>query len=110
MTHYIPVGTSEPQDFAITNDGAVFDGTGFDVTLEIYREVIGRSPQALGSPVATVEWLDAEAGTVRVTGCGDLLVGDYLVRFKVTDGSNHDGFFPNGALADLWRVVPVPAR
>lgn len=113
MTHIIPVGTSEPQDFELRNDGEALDGTGFDVELEIYQNVADSDPVAPeGSPppAPTVEWLAQAQGTVRVTGVEDLAVGQYLVRFKLTDDNEKDGFFPNGAKADIWRVVPVPGR
>lgn len=110
MTHVIPVGTSEPQDFALRDDGAAIDGTGLDVELEIYTRVDGEMVQLDDDddpPVA--EWLDQVAGTVRVTGCESLEIDNYFVRYKLTDGAGNIGFCPNGAKADLWKVVAIPA-
>ncbi len=102
MRHTIPVGTSEPQDFELKNDGAAFDGSSFDIELEI----TAKDGTAIATaPVAA--WLVASAGTVRVTGVETLETGHYYVRFKVTDGTNHDGFFPNGDKADVWSVVAI---
>lgn len=110
MTHIFPAGTSEPQDFELLSDDEALDGTGFDVDIVIYTYVEGRAPVALnlGSPAPSVEWLDQAAGTVRVTGCESLDAGTYLVRYRLTDGDDKDGFFPNGMQADVWRVVAVP--
>jgi hypothetical protein len=113
MTHIIPEGTSEPQDFELRNDGEAVDGTGFDVTLYICQNVVSGEPicpEGEPPPEITVAWLSQANGTVRVTGVEFLEVGQYLVRFRLTDDNNQDGFFPNGAKADIWRVVPVPAR
>ncbi len=107
MTHVIPVGTSEPQDFTLKNDGAAIDGTGFTVDLEISQRVDGAMVDVDTPP--TVAWLDRAAGTVRVTGVEDLEIGNYSVRYKVTDGGGKVGYFPNGDKADLWRVVRIPA-
>lgn len=108
--HYdIPVGTSEPQDYVLKDEGEAFNGSGFTVTLEIKKKV-GDTLTALDAldpaeTEPTVAWLDATAGTVRVTGCDALTVGNYFVRYKVT--AANVGFFPNGEHADLWHVVPL---
>lgn len=109
MTHIIPVGTSEPQDFQFRNaiaGGAAtaIVGTGLTVTLQIHD---ARTGVAVASP-PSVAWLDQAAGTVRVTGTGTLALGSYLVRYKLTDAGTLVGFAPNGAQADIWRVVKVP--
>lgn len=107
MRHTIPFGTSEPQDFALTqSSGAVVVGTGIDIALEIALRS-GDGTVAVTSP-PTVAWLDRLAGTVRVTGTEALAVGSYLVRFQLTDGGGQVGFVPNGEKADVWHVVPVP--
>jgi len=100
MTHDIPFSTSEPQDFELRDKGVAIVGTGLSVALEITT--------AAGAPVATpptVAWLNQAAGTVRVTGTENLALGDYRVRFKLTDAGGKVGFCPNGEKADLWRVV-----
>lgn len=105
MIKDIVVGTSEPQDFALTERGAPLVGTGFTVSLEI----VANEGSTLPEDLPTVAWLDQAAGTVRVTGVEALGVGGYRVRFKLTDVGSNIGFSPNGEKADLWRVVAVGA-
>jgi hypothetical protein len=107
MTHIIPFGTSEPQDFALLDAGAAINGTAIDVDLEI-AAYAGGVPSEVDTP-PTVAWLSAAAGTVRVTGTESLAVGTYLVRFKLTDAGDLIGFVPNLAKADIWRVVAIAA-
>lgn len=99
MTHIMVVGTSEPQDFELLNNGAAIDGSSLGVDIE------WRAPAPSNPP--TVAWLSAAAGTVRVTGAEGMAVGTYPFRFILTDGASDDGFAPNGAAPDVWRVVPV---
>lgn len=106
MTHIIPVGTSEPQDFALLDAGVAINGTAITVSLEIAQYASGTTSEVDTPP--TVAWLSAAAGTVRVTGTESLEIGTYLVRFKLTDAGSLIGFVPNLAKADIWRVVPVP--
>ena len=108
MTHVIPVGTSEPQDFALVDSGNQIDGTGITVDREISRYVNG-APVAVVSP-PTVAWLDEATGKVRVEGVEVLEIGIYLVRFKLTDMGSSVGFVPNDSSADVWKVVPVANR
>lgn len=102
MTHIIPVGTSEAQDFLLRNDGAALDGTGYTVALEIEN----RSGAAIATP-PTVAWISAAAGTVRVSGVETLDEGTYVVRFALTDGASDVGYAPNHRAPDVWIVVPV---
>src|SRR4051794_4245990 len=105
MIHYIPVGTSEPQDFALRDDdGEVIPGDGLTVTLQIVKKV-GITTVAVDTP-PTASWLDASAGTVRVDGTEVLTAGVYLVRFSLT-ASGLVGYCPNGENSDQWHVVPV---
>lgn len=100
MTHTIPYGTSEPQDFELQDNGEAIDGTGFAVGIEILThtgEDVGTEP--------TVAWLSQADGTVRVSGVENLAVGTYKVRFTLTDGSGKVGYVPNGLVADTWKVV-----
>lgn len=115
MKHVIPVGTTEPQDFELRNDGVAIDGTGFTIAIEVYQRVEGAWTLLTGetTPAApTVAWLSQAVGTVRVSGLDDaeLPAGNYRVRFPLTDGSGKVGYFPNGDTADLWCVVAIPAR
>lgn len=101
MTYTMPVGTSEPADFQIFDDGAATDGTGLLVELLLYRA------GSLVDQSLTVEWLDQSAGTVRVTGTEDLAVGSYKFRFRLTGGAGSVGFAPNAGASGNWRVTKV---
>lgn len=103
MTHTIPFGTSEPQDFALLDEGAPLVGTG--LTLELV--ITEANGTALGSPAPTVAWLVQADGTVRVLGTETLSLGSYSVRYQLTDGLGQVGYAPNGDAADTWDVVPV---
>lgn len=102
-THDVPVGTTEPQDFALFNGASALDGAGLTVSLVFETEA-----GVAVDPAPTIAWLSQAGGTVRITGAGGLAVGRYYVRVKVTDGSGLVGFFPNDAAKWTWRVVPVP--
>lgn len=102
MQHTIVVGTSEPQDFQLYDDGVALVGTGYTVTLAIAN----RSGATIATP-PTVAWLSQATGTVRVSGVETLTVGKYDVRFLLTDSSSDDGYAPNGLAPDLWHVVKV---
>lgn len=100
--HYIPFGTTEPQDFQVRDLGVPVNGLGWTVGLEITDED-GVEP----ATPPTVDWLDAATGKVRVSGVENLAVGTYLVRYKLTDSGGDFGYAPNGKYADTWIVVPV---
>lgn len=101
---FIVIGTSEPLDVGLTNNGAAFPGTGRVVSLEIEKYTDGVYSAVTGPP--TVAWLSEADGTVRVTGHGALALGNYAVRYKITAGAQI-GHIPNGDKSDLWTVVPV---
>lgn len=103
MKHIIPFGTSEPQDFELRDRGDPVVGTGLTVTLVI----VALSGAEIDPLLTLADWLDELAGTVRVTGVENLAVGNYRVRFKLTDVLNTIGYAPNGEKADLWSVVAV---
>lgn len=105
MTHIIPFGTSEPQDFALFDKGVAIDGTAMTVTLEIFTLA-----RVVVTPAPTVAWLSQAAGTVRVTGTEILALGKYYVRYRLTDGAGKIGYAPNQAAADQWHVVRVPNK
>lgn len=98
MTHVIVVGTEEPQDFQIFDNAAALVGTSWNVAL-VFRETVATPP--------TVAWLDQATGKVRVSGCENLAVGRYHVRYKITDGAGRDAFAPSVLAADEWVVVAV---
>lgn len=88
-------------DFALTADGVAIDGTGSTVTL-VLRTRNGMSVPTTGK----VAWLAQASGTVRYQPALADLKADqspYEARFKVTDGSSKDVYFPNGQ-ADAWTV------
>jgi hypothetical protein len=94
------VGTTEPQDFQLLDDGNALVGTGFTPSLAWH----GTTPA--GSP--TITWLDQAAGIVRVSNVGTMAVGVYQFRVRLTDGGGKIGFLPNlQHLPDTWRVVRV---
>ena len=98
MTHQMVVGTSEPQDFQLLDDGVALVGTGFDVAI-VFRRPPGGTP--------TVEWLNQAVGTVRVSGVDEMTVGSHYFRFHLTDSGGGDGYVPNLDPANLWMVSPV---
>jgi sugar (pentulose or hexulose) kinase len=106
MQHIIVLGTSEPQDFQILDDGAALVGTGFDVGLEV-RATGLTTEQLTAFNALVVTWLSQAAGTVRVTGIEDLPLGTYYPRYTLTDSGGNVGYAPNGSGADEWRVVRV---
>lgn len=103
----VAVGTSEPADFQLRDRGQPFDASGCSVEIVINRYLNNQTSNVASPP--TVAWLNQAAGTVRVTGLATLPIGNYLVRYKVTDAYQNVGYFPNGDKADLWRVVPIAA-
>jgi hypothetical protein len=98
-TYYIPEGTTS-RKFTLLDSGAAMVGTGFTVTL-VCETSAGES---LTSP-PTVAWLNQAVGTVTVSGLASLAVGEYHVRFKLTDGASDVDFVPNGGDADRWIVM-----
>ncbi len=106
ITHIIPEGTTEPQDFQLKADGVNFDATGFNIGLQI-DDRDGVAVNLTG----TFDYLDQAAGTVRVLlAATDLPLNKsaYRVRFSITDGSSKVAFIPNGRDPDIWQIVPVP--
>jgi hypothetical protein len=92
------VGTSEPQDFQLLDEGVPFVGTGFTV------EIVWRGNAPAGP--LSVAWISAADGTVRLTGTSQIAVGTYGFRWKLTDGIGQVGFIPNlHELHDTLRVV-----
>ncbi len=98
--HVIVVGTSEPQDFAIFNEGEAQDGSGLSVDIHVFTETGDTF-----SPAPSVDWLNQSAGTVRVTDTDGLTVGSYRVRFVLTDSGTLVGYAPNGQPSMQWDVV-----
>jgi hypothetical protein len=88
-----------PLDFRLEADGSAVDLTG-TTPLLILSEENGASITLAG----TSALLTATGGTVRFTpATGDLIKGGYRGRWKITDGSSNDVYFPNEE-ADTWKV------
>ena len=102
MVHTFPVGTTEPQDFAIFSNGDPLVGTAITVAVEVYTEA-----GAAVAPAPSAAWLDQAAGTVQVTAIAALTVGRYRVRFRLADSGGSIGYAPNGQPAMQWEVVDV---
>lgn len=80
---------------------AAIDGTGLTVTL-VLRDRSGGVVNVTGE----VAWQTQASGIVRYSPSANDLKAErspYEARFKVTDGSLKDAFYPNGA-ADVWVV------
>lgn len=106
MTHVIPHGTTEPQDFQLQDDGVALVGTGYDVGLSIHKRVNGQMVAVANPP--TVAWLSQAAGTVQVSNVDRLAVDVYFVRYSLTDALGNVGYVPNTEKADVWKVIKVP--
>lgn len=104
----IPVGTSDPLEIELTDNGdPIPDAHAKDVEIEITDE----DGAAVSGVTLTAEWTGAsDTSVVKVTGHEDLPVGNYRVRFKLTDTQSKIGFAPNGHDADLWTVVAIHNR
>jgi hypothetical protein len=100
MTHVIVQGTSEPQDFALLDDGVALVGTDLTVNIEVYLNAV-----LVTSSPPTVAWLNQAGGTVRVSGVENLAVGSYQVRFKLTARAGKIAYCPNLSSPDRWRVL-----
>lgn len=100
MTHVIPAGTSEPQEFRLRNEGVAIDGTDITVGIEVF-DCHGTAVSGL-----TVEWkTPLTDGIVQVTGIEDLAVGTYTVRFTLEDDGGLIGKVPTSKRPDTWEVV-----
>lgn len=112
MTHTMVVGTSESQDFQITDDGENLVGTGLTVGIEFRPTTTNgaalSAAQIAALALVTVAWLTQASGTVRVTGIATLPIGYYYFRWTLTDSGSKKGYVPNlTADAHAWRVVKV---
>lgn len=100
MTHDVRENETGAQDFALTDENGVFDGTNTTIAL-ILTDRAGASVDMTGK----VAWLVAASGTVRVLpAAGDLLAAraPYTAAFIVTlSGLTYA--FPNKG-ADRWQV------
>lgn len=95
--------TAKPQQ--LMEEGVAIDGTGLTVTLEI-KKYSGGVYSDVDTP-PTVAWLTQASGIVEITGVEELEVGNYYVRYKLTNGAGEWDYVPNGEGGDLWKVVGV---
>ena len=92
-------GWTGPLDFRLESDGSAVNLTG--MTPLVVLSLPSGAPVVL---TGTSALLTATGGTVRFTpGASDIVRGSYRARWKVTDGSDNDVYFPNGE-ADTWKV------
>lgn len=98
--------TAKPQQ--LTEEGEALDGTGLTVTLEIQKYANGAYTEVDTPP--TVAWLTQASGIVEITGVETLTVGNYVVRYRLTNGAGEFDYVPNGERSDLWKVVAVANR
>lgn len=102
MIYILVVGTSEPQDVQLTDDGDPLVGTGFDLDIEFSADSLD------ATDAVSVAWLVQASGTVRMTDMEDLPVGDHKFRFSLTDGGGKKGYVPNLSVPpNILRVVKV---
>jgi hypothetical protein len=107
MTHILVLGTSEPQDFQLTDDDLPLVGT--SLTLGIQFRTSGLSAAKVAAIAAlTTAWISQAAGTVRLSSTEGLPVGEYHFRWSLTDTGGKVGYIPNlDASPNILRVVKV---
>ena len=94
----------------LLEEGEPYNATGLDVELEI-KKWNGSAMVDIGvSPGPVAAWETIGEGIVEVTGVDSLPIGNYFVRYKLTNGAAEFDYIPNGDKADLWQVVAVAAR
>jgi hypothetical protein len=97
---YFVEGWTTPIDYQLKKNGAVFNGTGMTVVLEL-RDRNG----AVVTEAGTTDWLDATQSTVRyLPAAADLTNArsPIKVRFKVT-ASGQSAWFPRSE-PEEWIV------
>lgn len=100
MTHFVRENETGNQDFTLSDENGVFNGTGGTVAL-VLKDRSGATLDMAGK----ADWLVAALGTVRVQPVlGDLLAdrGPYSAAFIVTVGGKTYSF-PSQA-PDVWKV------
>lgn len=110
-TYKRPVSTSEPWDFTLKEQGEAKDLSDFSAVELIISTTKGNVVTAPSAPVPTVAFLSKPAGTVRVSGAENLALGNYFVRFKLTDGAGKVFFVPADEeedACDVWTITGIP--
>ena len=101
MIYHYTEGWTGAIQRTLTADGAAIDGTGLTVSLGL-RDRAG----ALVPTTGNVSWLSQGAGTVTFSpASGDLVAakGPYTAKWKATDSSSDDVFFPDGE-PETWKI------
>lgn len=102
MTYNLVVGTSEPQEIQLTDDGSPLNGTGLDLDIEFSTGSVDETDDV------TVAWDTQASGTVLMTNVSGLPVGFHKFRFTLTDGGGAKGYIPNlDVEPNVLRVVKV---
>ncbi len=108
ITHVMPEGTTEPQDFQLLADGANLLDPSSDLTLGIQIEDTNGVAVVL---TGTVAFLDQVNGTVRFLPDAldlPLSLSPFRVRWTITDSAGRIAFIPNQVSADSWQIIAVP--
>ena len=108
ITHIIPEGTTEPQDFQLLADKINLLDPSLDLTLGL--KIDDKNGLAV-TLVGTFAYLDQADGTVRVLLHPTdlpLNLSPYTVRWTITDSAGRIAFIPNGVSADRWQIIAVP--
>jgi hypothetical protein len=104
ITHVMPQGTTEPQGFELSADGAVVNLTGLTVGIEVKD----KDKTIVTSP-GTVSVVNASLGLVQLVpnpAKFSVAKSPYFVRWTVTNGASMFKV-PNSLIADIWQV-PLP--
>lgn len=106
MAEYFVEGGTEPIDYQLFADGAVFPLTGCTVALAIYDRY-----DVAATVTGTLSVLDSAQGKVRFSpAANDLLhsKAPYSVRYLVTNAAGKILPFPRdqaaGGAPEIWRV------
>ncbi len=107
ITNRFTEGWTGPIEYQLLHeDPESGERTSFDATDMGVAIVIHDKDGAAVTPKGTVEWAVMAESKVRFSpGEEDLVAADspYTVRFKVTDVSGRETFFPQGE-AMIWRI------
>jgi hypothetical protein len=98
-------GETAPRDFILKEDELPFDLTGFLVALALFDRT-GAAVTTTGDITVASPQTGVDKGRVTYTpDSADLTKakGDMHAKFKVTDPSGGEGYFPRGE-PDIWRV------
>ena len=101
----IQEGVTADLNYQLQNDtgagAADYDLTGKTVTLQVQNQ------RGMDVSPGTVSVVTASEGKIKIAPNGGFVAADspYRGRFKVTDGSSKDDFWPNGNGVIEWEVT-----